>query len=44
MLESNIQYENELTEGSFETTNDTIDLTESISTKPTVELTNTSEE
>ncbi|CAG8666969.1 10795_t:CDS:2, partial [Racocetra fulgida] len=35
---------NELPEGSFETTNDTIDLTESTSTEPTVELTNTSEE
>ncbi|CAG8785615.1 35350_t:CDS:2, partial [Gigaspora margarita] len=42
--ESNIQYENELTEGSFETTDNTIDLTESTSTEPTVELTNTSEE
>ncbi|CAG8717063.1 12086_t:CDS:2 [Racocetra persica] len=43
-LESNIQYENELTEGSFETTDNTIDLTENTSTEPTVELTNTSEE
>ncbi|CAG8487544.1 10292_t:CDS:2, partial [Dentiscutata heterogama] len=39
-IESNIQYKNELTEGSFET-NDTIDLTESTPTETTVELTNT---
>ncbi|CAG8816267.1 10108_t:CDS:1, partial [Racocetra fulgida] len=43
-LELNIQYENELTEGSFEATDNTIDLTENTSTEPMVELTNTSEE
>ncbi|CAG8572552.1 3359_t:CDS:2, partial [Dentiscutata heterogama] len=42
-IESNIQYKNELTEGSFET-KDTIDLTESTPTKTTVKLTNTSKE
>ncbi|CAG8546943.1 5667_t:CDS:2 [Cetraspora pellucida] len=40
-LESNIQYENELTESSFKTTDNTIDLTESTSTEPMVKLTNT---